>query len=55
MKCLRHIFSDEVIRVTEAQAEAIRASDTLEPKCWQYAPKRDWRATLTRENNEATK
>jgi hypothetical protein len=44
MKCLKHLLTDEVIRVSDEKAEAIRAEDTLEPKCWQYCPKHEWKA-----------
>lgn len=46
MKCLKHILSDDIIRVSDAEAEAIRAKDTLEPKCWQYCPKSDWKKAV---------
>lgn len=36
MKYIKHILTDEVRRVSAAEAEAIRAADPLEPKCWQY-------------------
>jgi hypothetical protein len=45
MKCLKHILTDEVIRVSEQEAQAIRAADPLEPKCWQHCPKHEWKAS----------
>jgi len=45
MKCLKHILSDEVVRVTDKEAQALRDADPLEPKCWQYCPKHEWKAT----------
>jgi hypothetical protein len=44
MKCIKHILTNEVRRVTDEEAEAIRAADKLEPKCWQYCPKHEWKA-----------
>jgi hypothetical protein len=44
MKCLKHILTNEVIRVPDVNAAVIRAADPLEPKCWQYCPKHEWKA-----------
>lgn len=49
MKCLKHILSNEVIRVSDEKAKAIRAADPLEPKCWQYCPKHEWKAAGRRQ------
>jgi hypothetical protein len=43
MKCLKHILTNEVIRVSDDKAASIRAADNLEPKCWQYCPKHEWK------------
>lgn len=43
MKCMKHILTSEVIRVSDERSRVIRAADTLEPKCWQYCGKQEWK------------
>lgn len=50
MKCIKHILSGEIRRVSAEEAEAIRAKDKLEPKAWQYCPKSEWKAQQKKES-----
>ena len=45
MKTIKHLLTGEIKRVSdaEAEAEAIRAKDKLEPKIWVYVPKSEWK------------
>ncbi len=44
MKCIKHFLTNEVRRVSDEEADAIRAKDKLEPKAWQFCPKSEWKA-----------
>lgn len=44
MKTMRHILTNEIRRVSDDEARRLINEDNLEPKCWQYIPKRFWKA-----------
>jgi hypothetical protein len=42
MKCIKHILTNEIVRVTNEKAEEMIASDPLRPCVYVYVPKSEW-------------
>jgi hypothetical protein len=45
MKCIKHILTNEIVRVTNEKAEEMIASDPLRPcvYVYVYVPKSEWK------------